>query len=244
MILNLFGRKIYVRKDIIAGLIAFMVVGLGVAGFMIGKGDRAVIIPASSDVQQAGSEDNAADNKQLPEKEEPQAEEQIKVYVTGCVNNPGIVTVKKGEIIDEAIKLAGGATEEADMGNINLVYKLRENVTLHVKSREESKNSSREPVEQKWSSSGEAGPGINISADGSGAVLKPEQPGNAPKKVNINSAPQSELETLPGVGKETAKDIISYREKSGGFKTINDIMKVSGIKESRFNKIKDSIVVD
>ena len=61
--------------------------------------------------------------------------------------------------------------------------------------------------------------------------------------VNLNTATKEELMTLKGIGESKAEDIIRYREKSGGFKKIEDIMKISGIKENGFQKIKDSITV-
>lgn len=61
--------------------------------------------------------------------------------------------------------------------------------------------------------------------------------------VNINSASTEQLMTLPGIGESRAKAIVDYREQNGGYNTIEDIMNVSGIKESAFNKIKDYICV-
>ena len=60
---------------------------------------------------------------------------------------------------------------------------------------------------------------------------------------NLKTATKDELMTLKGIGESKAEDIIRYREKSGGFKTIEDIMKISGIKEDGLQKIKDSITV-
>jgi competence protein ComEA len=62
-------------------------------------------------------------------------------------------------------------------------------------------------------------------------------------KVNINTAGESELMTLPGIGESKAKAIISYRKESGGFKSIEDIMNIPGIKTSAFSKIKEYICV-
>lgn len=62
--------------------------------------------------------------------------------------------------------------------------------------------------------------------------------------VNINTANADKLMTLPGIGQSRANDIIKYREKNGRFETIEDIMKVSGIKEAAFSKIEDLITVD
>ena len=62
-------------------------------------------------------------------------------------------------------------------------------------------------------------------------------------KVNLNKASKEELMTLPGIGQSKAESIIRYRENNGGFQKIEDIMKISGIKESLFEQIKDLIKV-
>ena len=61
--------------------------------------------------------------------------------------------------------------------------------------------------------------------------------------MNINTAGKEELMTLSGIGESKAEDIIRYREESGGFRTIEEIMKVPGIKDAGFQKIKDRITV-
>ena len=71
----------------------------------------------------------------------------------------------------------------------------------------------------------------------------PGETAAAEAKININTADQAALETLPGVGAATAKAIIAYREKTGGFNSIEDIMNVAGIKQGRFEAIRDLIVV-
>lgn len=62
-------------------------------------------------------------------------------------------------------------------------------------------------------------------------------------KVNLNTASEEQLMTLPGIGEAKAKSIVTYREKHGGFKKIEDIMEISGIKEALFQKIEDLITV-
>ena len=62
-------------------------------------------------------------------------------------------------------------------------------------------------------------------------------------RVNINTAELAELTTLPGIGESRAKDILAYREANGDFTKIEDLMKVPGIKEGTFNKLKDLIKV-
>lgn len=61
--------------------------------------------------------------------------------------------------------------------------------------------------------------------------------------VNINSASESDLIKLPGIGKKTASEIINYRNKNGKFENINDLLKVKGIGKSKFDKIKSRIIV-
>ncbi|MGI6669772.1 MAG: helix-hairpin-helix domain-containing protein [Acetivibrionales bacterium] len=182
--------------------------------------------------------------------------EYIKVYVVGCVKNPGIVTIEKGQLIDDAVKKAGGPTGDADLDNINMVYALNENVMLRIKSKSETAH------EAEAAKSNGTEPVTGRSAAGSGAVIIPgsgsgaeitgddENTGKSTKTsekkglVNINTASIAELDTLPGIGEATAKEIISFREKNGGFKKIEDIMKVPRIKQNRFQSIKDYITVD
>lgn len=77
-----------------------------------------------------------------------------------------------------------------------------------------------------------------------GEVLPAAEAEESDGRVNINTASVEELCSLPGIGESRALDIIHYRENAGGFQTCEDIMKVSGIKTSVYNKIKDRIKVD
>jgi competence protein ComEA len=61
--------------------------------------------------------------------------------------------------------------------------------------------------------------------------------------ININTASKEQLMTLPGIGEKVAGRIIEYREKNGSFSKTEDIMKISGIKEKLFSKIRDKITV-
>ena len=181
--------------------------------------------------------------------------ELIKVYVVGCVNNPGIVTLEKGQLIDDAVQKAGGLTNEASAQNINMVYELNENTMLYIKSKKELE------AEQKNYSQVQKAAGQTFVNPGNGAVIIKDSgesaavigSGNDNQKVdnsgnvsciNINTADVGELDTLPGIGEATARDIIAFREKNGFFRKIEDIMKVPRIKQSRFNSIKDFITIE
>lgn len=148
----------------------------------------------------------------------------IKVYVTGEVVIPGIIEIEKGATILDAVEACGGFTDNASR-NINLVYELVKNVTLIIKASDD-------------------GGGAQVMEDTGDAVLIDNENGLIDGKININNADIASLSLLPGIGEITAADIISYREAEGNFKCIEDLMKVPGIKESKFNKIKDLICID
>ena len=185
---------------------------------------------------------------------------QIKIYIVGCVKNPGIVTLEKGQMIDDAVRLAGGLTAEADAESINMVYELNENAMLYIKSGKEAEAGAKSTVPANTavkpaSEGANPGKGAELIKDsggnaaltgGGGGESEGKEAGDKGKtgRVNINTADAAELDTLPGIGEVTAGDIIAFREKNGPFKKPEDIMKVPRIKQSRFDSIKDFITVD
>jgi competence protein ComEA len=170
--------------------------------------------------------------------------EEIPVYICGAVSNPGIYQILPGSYLYQVIDIAGGLLPEAAAEYINLVFSFSEAVSIYIPSKEEMKaflagtSTSSSAylrnglIQGIWGNSNSAGASSGNSPASEEAVL-----------VNINTADQKQLETLPGVGETTAKAIISYREKSGGFTKIEDIMNVAGIKEGRFEAIREFITV-
>jgi len=138
----------------------------------------------------------------------------IMVHVSGQVYNPGIVELKAGSRVIDAINLAGGLKKDADSDKINLARKLSDEEKIHVPKVGE------EDFDHSLSTS---------SNDGEG-------------KININTCTKEQLTTLPGIGEVLADRIIQYREDTP-FKSIEDIMNVSGIGEKKFEGIKDLIIV-
>ena len=146
-------------------------------------------------------------------------EEYIDVFVSGCVNNPDVYTLKKGSIINEAVKMAGGFSEGACKDYVNLAKKLEGGEHIVIPSVDEVESASVQmPVDE--------------TKDSHGVAL-----------VNINTATKEELMGLPGIGERKADSIIEYR-KSKSFSSPEDIMNISGIKEAAFNKIKDKICIN
>ena len=145
------------------------------------------------------------------------ASSKIYVYICGQVKRPGVYTFSSGDRIVSAVKAAGGFTEDAAREDINQAEKMKDGQQIYVPPKKEAEESS-------------AGTGSTNGKDSSG-------------KININTAGKEELMTLPGMGESKAGDIIAYREEHGPFSKTEDIMKIQGIKEGIYSKIKDSIAI-
>ena len=172
------------------------------------------------------------------------APEEIPVYICGAVLNPGIYQILPGSYLYQVIDIAGGLLPEAASDYINLVFSFSEAVSIYIPSQEEMKAflAGTSTSSSAYLRNGLI-QGIWGSSNSSGASSGSSPASEETALVNINTADQNQLETLPGVGETTAKAIISYREKSGGFTKIEDIMNVAGIKEGRFEAIREFITV-
>lgn len=157
----------------------------------------------------------------------------ISVYICGEVNNPGIYEVPKGVILNKIIEAAGVFTEEASENNVNLVYQIESNMSIYIPSEDEITQgfTGGDIIRQE---------GVYVWGAQSGASGGTDQ--SATLMVNINTATEEELKSLPGIGDVTAKAIVNYR-KDTPFKTIDDIKNVTGIGDSKFKQIKDYICV-
>ena len=155
---------------------------------------------------------------------------EIIVHITGAVKKNGIVKLKDGARIYDAIEMAGGSTDDADLSKINLAYVLEDGQKVYIPKIGEI---NQENAEEEYITF-EYGNNKNIIQDYN-------KGGN--EKVNINTANQTELETLPGIGPSTAQKIIDYRNENGLFKSIEDLKNVTGISEKLFEQIKEFITI-
>lgn len=153
--------------------------------------------------------------------------ETIVVHVSGAVKSEGLIELQEGARVADAIEKAGGLTEEADTELLNLASKVEDGMKIHVITKEERTDS-------------------QVVINQSIITTQNKQTTNSVQiqKVNINSASQTELETLPGIGPSIALAIINYRKENGNFKTIEQIKEVSGIGENKYNKIKELISIN
>lgn len=175
--------------------------------------------------------------------EEDNADNNIVVHISGAVNQEGIVELKKNSRISDAIEKAGGLREGACMDKINLAYVLEDGMKIHIPTEKEMESQKDMEVKEYITKSS----GSNIEDNSKGNSNFSQSSGSRTltqnTKININTATQTQLETLPGIGPSTAIKIINYREQQGKFKSIEDIKNVSGIGDNKFNNIKDLICV-
>ncbi len=165
-------------------------------------------------------EGNAVENEEIDTSKEASTEEkeprEIKVDISGAVKNPGVISLKEGDRLIDVINKAGGLTDKADINRINRSKYVHDSEKIIIY---------------------EIGQEIDYS------IINNSESLGVDNKVNINTASKEELITLNGIGESIGENIIKYRKENNGFKSIEDIMKVSGIGKSKFNQIKDSIKV-
>lgn len=203
----------------------------------------------------AKTEEKEDDEK---ENKEESKEEKIIVHLSGAVEKEGIIELNENSRMADAIEKAGGLKENACIDEINLAYKLEDGMKIYIPTKEECKKQTTlnetETNTGKTNSGGVSSNGGTIStgttnnggktSNGSTSITGTSSNNTTKQgKVNINTASQTELETLPGIGPSTALKILNYRKEKGKFKKIEDIKEVSGIGDSKYNKIKDLITI-
>ena len=199
-----------------------------------GVNDNSAGSPEGYGIREESPETDSSERINAPGQEDvapgasPEAEEEALlecvVHICGAVNHPGVYRFPAGSRICDAVSRAGGLCEEAAERCVNQAALLTDGMQIVIPTLEEA-----ETMQVGWMDdvTGAAGP-------------QPEEEGGP---VNINSASASELMTLPGIGQTKAQTILSYREKNGPFGKIEDIMKVDGIGEGSFQKLKSRITV-
>lgn len=152
------------------------------------------------------------------------------VHVTGAVVHPGVYRVAADARVQDAVDVAGGLTVEAASDAVNLARPVADGEQIRIPTQEEVQVNGVGALYQ--------------GAAGSGAVSNPGVlPAASDGLVNINTATETELDALPGVGPATAAAIVLEREEGGPFAKPEDITRVPGIGEKKYAKLKDAICV-
>ena len=179
-------------------------------------------------------------------KDETKEVKKIKVDIKGQIKKPGVYELQEGSIVNDVIKLAGGIKSTGTTINVNLSKKVTDEMVIVIYKPSELKNKTVVEVSMC--------PSYNLKEcettnEVSSIIEKGESNSNTntdskvTTKISINTATLSELMTLNGIGESKAKNIISYREENGPFASIEDIKNVTGIGDSIFDTIKESITI-
>ena len=158
----------------------------------------------------------------------PETAAKCYVYVCGAVLSPGVYEISSDKRMVDALEMAGGFTDDADRDYLNLAGMICDGMKIYVPTEKEVRDGYDE---------------VPAAVGTAGAQIPDAAGDTANAKININTADETELMKLSGVGQSRAGDIIEYRNTHGKFEKIEDIMLVPGIKDGMFGKIKDDIEV-
>ena len=171
----------------------------------------------------------------------------VRVHVTGAVISPGVYSLPRGSIWQDAVAAAGGGSPLADLSHVNLAQLLVDGDQVTIPTL--LSTSAPLPPTTTSAPAATSEPAVTLAAtpaSGPGTpTFVPSSTATATgsQKVNINTASVTELDTLPGIGPAIAQRIIDYRTAHGLFNKIEDLMNVKGIGPAIFDKLKDLIIV-
>lgn len=194
-------------------IIAVIFISLGIAYFVYRSYERVSYDAYFEPENETTSAQKPFDDGMAEAGLEETQENVLYVYVCGYVKNPGVYLLSEGSRRFQAIEAAGGMEDGGSVEHLELAGVLSDGERIYVPSAKEAEEMR---IADAYAASG---------------------------LVNLNQASREQLMTLPGIGESRAEAIVQYREDNGAFNSIEDIMKVSGIKEAAFAKIKDYICV-
>ena len=206
-------------KIIIVSSIAIIMVTIGLYIYKTYKEESDInFIDYNAELESNESISQETTNENMNTNEENDKEkEKIIVHITGEVKYAGVVVLKEGARIVDAIEAAGGETDNADLNKLNLAYIVSDGDKIYVPNKNE-----------------EIGNITTVNEE----INSEEQ-----STININTASLKELMELPGIGEVTANKIIEYRTQNGKFSTIEELKNVPGIGSSKFENLKEKIRV-
>ncbi|PYY44352.1 ComEA family DNA-binding protein [Curtobacterium sp. MCLR17_043] len=164
----------------------------------------------------------------------------VVVHVLGAVRRSGVVELPASSRVGDALERAGGATDDADLDRLNLARVLTDGERLYVpRVGQQEVPEALGPVADGAAAGPTAGAGAGAGSGGGAAGTGGEESA----VVDLNTADQAVLETLPGIGPGLAGRIIAWRDEHGRFTTVEDLLDVSGIGDVRFAELRDRVRV-
>ena len=203
------------EKVTIITLLFFIISGLGIILYRDYTANKSIEI--------------IAENESIEQNETQVIEKSpVIIHIVGAIKNPGVYQLEEKDRVIDAIKMAGGEAEEANLDAINLAAFIYDGQRIIIPFLQAEEN---EPQNKN----------INFSCQESYELNN--LPITTSQKININTAEAKKLECLPGIGPVLSKRIVSFRNKNGFFETIDCIKEVSGIGDKKFEGIEDLICV-
>lgn len=198
---------------------------LGCAIFYFRSTENKIEVETADESNSPSNVDTEKDSATVSTNKEQVESEAVTVYVhvAGQVKNPGVYELKNGLRVIDAVNMAGGPLQEADLDSLNLAEKLHDEEKIYVPKK------------------GEIPPATVNTYNTQSATTQSQTQNNG--KVNINTAGLEELKTLPGIGDVLAGNIIDYRNANGPFKSIDEIVNVPKIGPKTFENLKDKITI-
>lgn len=189
------------------------------------------------------TDDKNIENLDTLVKNDQDVVDEITIDIKGAVKKPGVYVMFNDDRVIDAIERAGGLLDNADNSVINLSKKLVDEMVIIIYTNDEIKqmlegNTAIKVIEKEC-----VCPKLENDACIDNKITNNNQDNKVNFPISINKASKEELMNLPGIGESKANAIIKYRDEQGLFTVIEDIINVSGIGESVFEKIKEYIVL-
>lgn len=170
------------------------------------------------------------------------------IHITGAVNKPGIYKVPTGMRLVDVLSKAGGLKKDAYVNDINLTQSISDGTTIHIASKQEVQKTSQTANVQtltnnKKNSEKVASYNTKVEKKHKGQSKTSNKNITSKVLVNLNRASEEELVSLPGVGEKLAKNIVIYRTKHGGFKSIEELKNIERVGNKKFNKLKNRVTI-
>lgn len=238
---SLRGARLGVGGPVLRGMVVLVVVVAVVLGVRVAWAERSATphpVTATGHEDAAGGTapaSSAPGSSQAVDVGEPSESvtvptttpPEVVVHVIGAVREPGVVSVAPGSRVQDAVEAAGGLRDDADLTRLNLARPAVDGERLWVPVPGE------EPPPELPAPQSVAPPTMPSAGASDGAA------GDGP--VDLNTADQAELETLPGVGPVTAERILQWRAEHGSFTAVEELMEVSGIGERTLEQLRPHV---
>ena len=209
-----FGIVVLIGVALVAGVIWYRV---GIGGASAGESSEAPAAVSTTTPSTTLADSTATGSKGRAST--------IAVHVAGAVNHPGVVELRTGARVIDAVEAVGGALADGDLDRLNLAAKVSDGQRVYV------------------AKVGQSDPGAVGDASGAVGTGGAADGGTTGGKVNLNTATQAQLEELPGIGPTYAQAIIAERQRRGGFASVNDLRSVRGIGDKRFAELAPLVTV-